>query len=255
MKWLKSIVVLIVLASGLMTSPTVRAVPFSDVVVTVTSNILGIPEDFTLTYISDYEVGISWTKGEDAVNTMIRASYNKIPDTITEGYLVYYGDGEYATDTTVNFEEYWGRMYYSAWSESAGGVFSSGYVSDEVEGINVILIFLGAFGGLFLVLAFVFRQMALSFFAGLIFLGLSIRGWANTTELYDVYWLIGLLGILALLVCFIMGFIIQHNAASERTLGQRRQDKEFPPSPVLTEEEAYSRELDREVDSSRKRRR
>ena len=145
-KWLV-ILVLLVLGTLLGTVP-VLADSSGDITVTAIGFICDAPGGLTLTYVSDYEVGISWTKGTDAVNTMIRAKYGSAPMSRTDGYLVYYGDGTSASDTGVSLEETAAPIYYRAWSENAGGLWEEEGISDFFEGGGMTLIALFLFAGI-----------------------------------------------------------------------------------------------------------
>lgn len=70
MKWLRLLILTLTLTLLLLPS-SVSASTSAEVAVTATGYVCGAPGGLTLTYISDYEVGISWTKGEDAVNTTV----------------------------------------------------------------------------------------------------------------------------------------------------------------------------------------
>lgn len=95
------------------------------------------PVDFRVTYVDDYRVLIEWTKGASANNTMIRASYNTYPTSVSDGYEVYYGQGNTANDTAVNWYEHAGTVYYWAVSDNwtgAGPVYySTAYVTASLE--------------------------------------------------------------------------------------------------------------------------
>lgn len=243
----------ILLAICLLGMPVIDALAEgSEVDITVSAFIVGTPGGLILTYISDYEVGIEWTMGEDAVNTMVRGAVGRLPENREDGYLVYYGDEASCSDTGVSLDETAAAVYYRAWSQNAGGSWEVEGISDSIEGVGMTLIFIGVFGLGFLALALIFRQMVLAFLAGLGFIGLAIVGWTSSEVMYDTYWLIGLLGVVALLVCFIMGAIIQNMAVKEGERNQQRYDKEFPTPVVLSEEDAYSQELDEEIERSRK---
>ncbi len=128
MRW-KWIVVLLLLMLLLMPAP-VLADSSDGIVVTVTGWVGGdAPSGFTLTYINDYEVGISWTKGSPAlleppgtvstvVNTMIRVKWGVAPTSRTDGYQVYYGDGNSFSDTATDLTSLTSTPYYRAWSET-----------------------------------------------------------------------------------------------------------------------------------------
>ena len=109
------------------------------VVVTATGYICEAPGGFTVIYISDYEVGLSWTKGEEAENTMIRAAYGRMPESREDGYLVYYGEGTNAADW-VNMEFMSVPIYYRAWSQNAMGAWEEGETTGFVESLTMAII-------------------------------------------------------------------------------------------------------------------
>lgn len=161
----------IVLIILLVPSNVVLADTSDDITVTARGYVEepGAPSGLTLTYISDYEVGISWTKGEGAENTMIRASYVRIPESRTDGYLVYYGDGESTSDTGVSLEESFMPVNYRAWSEDPEGVWEDFGVSDSFEGVGMTIFAVVAIILAFMVMGFVFKN-------GILFLASSL-GW------------------------------------------------------------------------------
>ena len=71
----------------------------------------GPPTDLTLTYIDDYTTLVEWTKYPSANNTIIIANFNHIPTSPTDGYRVYYGMGESANDTAINWYDNAGTIY------------------------------------------------------------------------------------------------------------------------------------------------
>lgn len=107
-----------------------------------------VPEGLTLTYISDAEIGITWTKGADAEYTMIRAKYGSVPEDRNDGYLVYYGDLEYCSDTGVIIEETITPIYYRAWSENINNVWEETGISDFFEGGGMTLVGILMFCGI-----------------------------------------------------------------------------------------------------------
>lgn len=146
-----------------------EAATSDQVTVTATGLVVGAPGGFTVYYISDYEVGISWAKPEDAVNTMIRAKYSDYPTAPahgyepTDGYLVYYGPAENASDTAVSLDETATPVYYRAWCEDAEGNWSPLYGEGEMEGIGMVLIALIILAIGFMVLSYVFKRMEMMF--------------------------------------------------------------------------------------------
>lgn len=147
-KWFVSLTIIIVaLISGLLLHPiSALASTTADVTITATGIVVGSPGGFTVFYISDYEVGLLWTKPVGAVNTMVRAKYGSYPDDPphghipTDGYLVYYGGLSLASDTAVNLDETVTIIYYKAWSETASGVWSSFASSGTMEAPIMTLI-------------------------------------------------------------------------------------------------------------------
>lgn len=132
---------LVMLAVCFWLIPTqVSAETSAEVTVTATGYICEAPGGFTITYINDYEVGLSWTKGAGAENTMVRAKYGSIPTDREDGYLIYYGEGTYATDTGINIDEMLTPVYYRAWSQSEGGVWEEGETTGFMEAIYMQLL-------------------------------------------------------------------------------------------------------------------
>ena len=84
------------------------------------------PYNFVAT-AGDTEVVLTWSKGDGAVNTMIRRSTTSYPTTPSSGTQVYFDTGTSETDDSLaNGTTY----YYSAWS-FANDYYSSSYVTDS----------------------------------------------------------------------------------------------------------------------------
>lgn len=140
-KLLLWICIVIVILVGLPALP-VFAASSADISITATGLLVApdAPADFTVFYINDYIVGISWTKPEGVVNTMIRAKYGSAPLSRNDGYLVYYGEGNTTNDTAVSLDEVATQVYYRAWTENATGGWSTQYGEGQMEGIGVTLL-------------------------------------------------------------------------------------------------------------------
>lgn len=169
----------------------------AEVVVTATGYICEAPGGFTIIYISDYELGLSWVKGEDAVNTMVRVKDGSTPTSRADGNLIYYGEETYASDTGLNFQESTGSRYYRAWSQNEAGVWEEAGATNFMENPNLTFIGLIIAAGIASFLAFKSRLPAMKFFGGLpwILLALYIRGNppGNLTEgdsVHTAMWLI-----------------------------------------------------------------
>ena len=154
-RWL--IIIAIAFALLLIPSPTLAATS-ADVTITAAGYICGAPGGFVLTYISDYEVGISWTKGADAENTMIRAKYGSVPTSRTDGYQVYYGSDNSTSDTAVSLDETATPIYYAAFSQNAGGGWEEVGVSGFLEGMGMTIIAIAMIVLGLTIAAFVFKQ-------------------------------------------------------------------------------------------------
>ncbi len=168
-KWLIAFALLVVL----LIPTSAFADTSQEVTVTATGYVVGAPSGLTLTYISDYEVGISWTKGADAENTMIRGAVGRVPESRTDGYQVYYGDGTNTSDTGVSLDETAAPVYYIAFSQNAAGVWEELGVSDSLEGFGVTT------------LAIMLGVLAFTFFAiwkkEAVFYMLGVIGWLFMT--------------------------------------------------------------------------
>ncbi len=84
--------------------------------------------DFTITYVTDTRLDFSWLYGGNVTNVMLRGAYGHYPNDITasnetpsDGWLVYYGPANSASDTTVDLANNAGRYYYKIWAQLNDG--------------------------------------------------------------------------------------------------------------------------------------
>jgi len=185
----------------------VRADTSADVTVTAVGYVCDAPGGFTLTYISDYEVGISWVKGVDAENTMVRAAIGRLPTDRDDGWLVYYGDGTSTTGWT-NMETLSEPVYYRAWSENAGGIWEETGASDYVEGIGMQLIAFIALAVGLTIGGYALKRMPLCFGAGgawlvMAFYSMSKSAGSSVMDIVDIYMALFWIGIGLVLVCML----------------------------------------------------
>lgn len=197
MRWLKLLVVtLILLSLGLPATP-VEAATSDTVIIKCTGIVCEAPGGFTIIYISDYEIGLSWTKPLHAANTMIRAALGREPtdpapgEEPTDGMLIYYGEDTYVTHWT-NLETTSVPMYYKAWCQTASGAWSPLYSSGNVEGIGMVLIALIVLALGFSSLSYVFKRMELLFASAGGWFVLGIYSYTRSTspsptEITDIY--------------------------------------------------------------------
>ena len=151
-KWLVTILVTIVVS---MVPVTVLAATTAVVTVTNTPYFSQGISSFTITYVSDTEMDLNWTVDDTAANVMIRAKYGSYPTDIpnentapSDGYLVYYGTNLSAVDTSMDFNENAGSLYYKAWAQKADGTWyvttsKSSKESREVLFLTFVVIALG----------------------------------------------------------------------------------------------------------------
>jgi hypothetical protein len=94
----------------------------SDATLTTTGTVtLGAPTGLSAVR-STGQIVLSWTKGSNAVNTMVRRSTTTYPSTISDGVQVYFGTSSGVTDTGLTDTQ---GYYYSAWSEKDGSYTST----------------------------------------------------------------------------------------------------------------------------------
>jgi hypothetical protein len=107
--------------------------------------------NFTITYISDTYLKLDWGFAPGTTDIMIRAKYGEYPDDIpdvftapTDGYLVYYGNGITADDTSMDFDDNPGYLFYKAWGQNADGTWqvatSTGAEESRVMQLIAIII-------------------------------------------------------------------------------------------------------------------
>ena len=178
-----ALVVVVCSATGVLAAnPTVG--------ITVTAVSGGIT-DFTIEYISETQLDITWGYSGDAVNVMIRAKYGEfpanIPDALTEpsdGYLVYYGNGVATSDTSMDFDENPGPLYYRAWAEDAGGNWEIVPKEGTEESNIMTLLFLGGIPLALVIAMFAVKNEVLGYAAALFW---AILG-AYCYTLYTTPW-------------------------------------------------------------------
>lgn len=173
--------------------------------VTVSAYVIGIPGGFTVTYTSDYEVGIEWTKPGGAENTMVRAAIGHPPANRTDGYLVYYGDAESCTDTGVSLDETAAPVIYRAWSETAGGAWSPLFAEGEIEGIGMVLIAFAVLIVALMALGYIFKHGLLFLAAGFAAVGLGFILFGE--EALSTRWMFGWAAVVVSLVCFVQALL------------------------------------------------
>lgn len=211
-KWLISIVLfLTILVSPFISTIQAKAFTSVNITITATGFIVAAPVGFTVYYISDYEVGILWTKPVGAANTMIRAKYGSVPTSITDGYLVYSGAAEAASDTAVSLDETAAMIYYRAWCQSAGGVWGNLYAEGTMEGIGMTLIafVLLALGLMIATFALKSGRRILAFATAGAWMVLGAYCYTKYVTLWDVYYALFWLSAGMVIVCALIPVILR----------------------------------------------
>ena len=200
MKWRVVVITFVIVISlWLLVLPTTGVMADTTGVVTVVMEpqISGGISGFTITYVTDTDVNLSWALFGDAVNIMVRAKYGAYPSNIldpftppSDGYLVYYGNGTTVDDTSMDFDQNAGPLYYTAWAQKADGTWftdtGSGWKeSKELKEIALLAIVLG-----FTLLALFTRWRILLFIAGIIIM--YYAWYFNTGNLITTNYKLGL---------------------------------------------------------------
>lgn len=126
---------------------------------------------FTITYVSDTRLDLDWNNGAAVANVMVRAKYSDYPSDIpdentapTDGYQVYYGAGTSVSDTSMDFDNNPGPIYYRAWAQKADGKWIVSAVGAERESDAMFFLALMLLAVGLTVAMFVSKQSMLSFF-------------------------------------------------------------------------------------------
>lgn len=110
---------------------------------------------FTATIISDTQVDLEWTKEVDITDVTVRAKYGSMPMSRTDGYEVYTGTNLSASDTSMNFDEELGTLYYRAWGyHTTSGWLDSEVNTQSLESLIMTLLGLFALCGIITVVSF-----------------------------------------------------------------------------------------------------
>ena len=151
----------------------VEASTTAEVTVTARGYVGEAPSGLIITYISDYELGVSWTKGPGANITMVRAAHGRPLTGRTDGFVVYNGTGNSTVFWTSNIGIV-GPLHFGAWSQTNGlweeiGTSAEGNFM-SMSFLFAILVALGL--GLFIA-AFRWRDMLLSYSAALTWMAIG----------------------------------------------------------------------------------
>ena len=194
---------------------SVLAATSEGVTITATGYICEAPGAFTLTYISDYEIGISWVKGADAVNTMVRKVVGRVPASLTDGIELYNGPGTSTADYTVNLDTIDSSIYYRAWSQNAAGVWEELGTSNAIGGFGMSTVAIAVIVLGLTALAFVLKNALLHMVCVIGWLFLGFYMWNREWPVGNEY--LGTAFMLLALAMVIVNLIVTVN----HYLGQR----------------------------------
>lgn len=188
---LRLLAVALIVGAHLLPCATIQAASSVNITVTATPNVSGGITDFTITYISETQLDLSWGYTGDATSIMIRAKYGEypddIPDALTEpsdGYLVYVGAGTDVSDTSMDFDENPGPIYYRAWARRADGAwFTSPYEGSEESNVMLLIALLVATLVL-IVVAFWLRSTFLQIISGFVSIAFGVFWVVDRTGFY-----------------------------------------------------------------------
>lgn len=192
--------------------------------------------NFTITYISETQLDLSWVFIGDGVNIMIRGSYDGYPDDIpnedttpSDGHQVYYGSGTSFSDTSMNFEENAGILYYKAWAQKATGKWYTVPESGEQEGISVTLLaFIIAAIALTIATFAIKRGRSLvSIVAAGVWMILGVYNYTRYETLWDIYYALFWLSMGLVIAHTLIPAILKEKAEIEPTIDDLGEDKEL----------------------------
>lgn len=167
--------------------------------------------DFLITYVSDTQMDLSWNYSYDGDQIMIRAQYGEYPDDIpdsvttpSDGYLVYYGNGTSVSDTSMNFDQNFGPIYYKAWAQRADLTWHTDFASGWKESQKLLLIVLIMLAMGLLTLAFIFKVPALFLASAAMWVvDAAYFITVQSVSSWDLYYDVGLLCIGVAFICLI----------------------------------------------------
>jgi len=220
-------------------------VSYANITVTAQGYTGTAPYGLTVTYISDYELEISWNKGYDTNVTMIRAAYGRPLIDRSDGFEVYTGNGTSTILWTPNVGLV-GPIYLGAWSQSNSGVWEE--LGDKAEGnfmsVSFLFVALLILGLTLFIAAFRWKDMLLSYSSALTWMGIGFWWMAGGIDNFglDQSWVR-----ILVFIPFILSFAVLLRLMNTEIIMESKGKKwsEFGETPK--EEAPSRREVYREV--------
>ena len=166
------------------------------------------PTNLTITQTGTGSINLTWTMGVGADTTTIRGKDDGYPTNMTDGYLVYSGNGTWVEVADLDLSSY--QYGYRAWSYNSYG-YSLDYAQTTIGGSSIMMtltLALGLMSLILMVFGFLYKP------ASIMLLLIAGVGWIVTGALMYNSSIIGsantpvatLLMMLALL-CFVWTFV------------------------------------------------
>ena len=146
----------------------------ADIVITAQGYVGEAPGGLTITYVSDYELGVNWTKAAGTNYTMVRVAYGRPVSDRTDGFELYYGQGTNTTFWTSNVGIV-GPVYIKAWSQNIWGIWEEIGATAEGNFMSMSFLFgiLVILGLVLFIAAFRWKDMLLSYAAALTWMAIG----------------------------------------------------------------------------------
>lgn len=141
------------------------------------------PTNFTITRTGINSINITWVKDPTATLTVIRGSIGGYPESVTEDYLVYSGNGTFVEveGLSLDFDN-----YYRAWSWNEYG-YSVDYAEAWIGGNTMLLIAVVIIALVLTTLAFVLKHAILHMICVPVWIVLGVLLWNQSWPPENVY--------------------------------------------------------------------
>lgn len=207
----------------------VNSATYQEVSVTATPKFTDGITNFTVTYVNETQIDLSWGFSGDAVNIMIRAKYGEYPDDIpdedtapTDGYLVYYGSGTSCSDTSVNFDENVSTLFYKAWGQKASGKWYTDTSTGEQESEMLLLGILAGLALIPLIASFALKsgRKILCWVSAGGWILLSAYSYTRYETLWDVYYSLFLFAGIMVMACAFLPLIFKEKKEDDLSVDE-----------------------------------
>lgn len=184
----------------------------------ISSGIIG----FTITYVSDTRLDLNWGFSGNATGIMIRAKYGQYPTDIpnelttpTDGYLVYSGNGTSISDTSMDFNQNLGILYYAAWAQKADGTWFTSPSKGWKESREMLLIAFIFLSLALMAIAYWVKRPAIGVAAGVSWLLLGLYNLSVSVTTWDIYYDLFVMGIAMFIASLIEAQMLRPKVAEE----------------------------------------